>query len=45
VVKVIGVGVYQIVQVGILIGGAYAEGKSPGGGGGVVKNLSQVGSV
>jgi hypothetical protein len=40
-VKVIGVGVYQIVQVGILVGGAYGECKSPGGVGGVVKAFSR----
>jgi hypothetical protein len=37
-VKVIGIGVYRIVQVRILAGGAYGESKSPGGGGGVVKS-------
>ncbi len=40
-VKVIGVGVYQIVQVGISVGGAYGESKSPGGGGGLVKGWSR----
>ncbi len=40
-VKVIGVGVYQIVQVGIFVGGPYGESKSPGGGGGVIEGWSR----
>jgi hypothetical protein len=39
----IGVDVYQIVQVGILVGGAYGESKSPGGGDRVVKGWSRRG--
>jgi hypothetical protein len=41
VVKVFGVGVNQIFQIGILVGRAYGEGKSPGRVGGVVKGLSR----